>query len=124
MARGLIWVVLAIAVSMLAVRAATLGTAQSDGTTSVLALYRSARPTLPASGYVAFLPTETDPTGSSATRFLAQYALAPIVLVDDIASVTDAITGPAAAESLDRTLAERGLVLRAVSAGGIRVYRR
>jgi hypothetical protein len=124
MARGFIWVVVAIAVSMLAVHAASLGSARRDGATSVLALYRSARPSLPASGYVAFMPTETDPIDSSATRFLAQYALAPLVLVDDLASVTDAITGPAAAENLDRTLAEQGLVLRAVAAGGIRVYRR
>ena len=124
MARGFIWVVVAVAVAMLAVHAASLGSARRDGTTSVLALYRSARPSLPASGYVAFMPTETDPIGSSATRFLAQYALAPLVLVDNLASVTDAITGPAASANLDHTLAEQGLVLRAVAAGGIRVYRR
>ncbi len=122
--RGFLWVVLVVAVSMLAVHAVGLGTARGDGTASVLELYRSARPALPESGYVAFVPTETDPVAGGATRFLAQYALAPLVLVDDTASAPVAITGPAAAEGLDRTLAERGLSLRAVVSGGIRVYRR
>jgi hypothetical protein len=122
--RGFVWAVVAVAVSMLAAHAASLGIARPDGTISVLSLYRSARPALPASGYVAFVPTENDPVGGGATRFLAQYALAPIVLVDDVADVAAAITGPAAPESLDRTLAERGLSLHAVESGGVRVYRR
>jgi hypothetical protein len=122
--RGFIGLVLAVAVSMLAVHAAGLGTARGDGSASMLSLYRSAKPALPERGYVAFVPTDADPVAGGATRFLAQYALAPLVLVDDIASAPAAITGPAAGESVDRMLVERGLSLDFVLSGGIRVYRR
>ena len=115
---------MALAVSMLAIHTVGLGTARGDGSAAMLSLYRSAKPALPASGFVAFVPTDADPVAGSATRFLAQYALAPLVLVDDIASAPAAITGPAAGESVDRTLVERGLSLDVVLSGGIRVYRR
>jgi len=109
---------------MLAVHAAGLPAPREDGAAAVLALYRSARASLPGTGPVAFVPTATDSTDAAAMRALAQFALVPMVLVDDPAAAPVAITGPAASDRVDAAMAAAGLALVTVSPGGVRVYRR
>jgi len=73
---------------------------------------------------VAFVPTNTDSADAGAIRFLAQYALVAMVLVDDPAAAPAAITGPAASDRIDDEMAAGGLTLVTVFPGGVRVYRR
>jgi hypothetical protein len=108
----------------LGLHAVTLPRRHADGIAPVFALYRSVRLSLPGTGPVGFVPTTPDPTASAEMRFVVQYALAPLVVVDDVSTAPVVITGPAAPAAIDGELGRSGLVLERVMAGGVRVYRR
>lgn len=124
MARAVLWLPGTIALAMLAVHWAQLGAARDDGVATIVDLYRASRASLPDSGYVAFVGTSPDPTDAARVRFIAQYALTPLVLVDSATMAPAAVTGPAAPQSVDRVMEAAGLSLVAVAPGGVRVYRR
>ncbi len=103
-----------------AVRAAT-----SDRVGQLLAAYRKLPPYLPPAGQIGFVSTTADPTFNSANYYVAQYALAPRVVVLPIGPhVRFVITGVNASPDLDRQMAGQGFELAGLRDMGIRVFRR
>jgi len=90
----------------------------------VLALYDGVRSSLPVRGHVLYVATAPNPTDAQAMRFMAQEALVPLVMVDDVTAADAAVTGPAASPTIDTSMVNAGLTLVAVAPGGVRVYRR
>jgi hypothetical protein len=96
--------------------------AEIDG---ALRVYRSIRFDLPASGQVGFLSVSDNPTLNSANHYIAQYALAPRVVVsaldDEPPFVVSGINASAAIDA-DPRLA--GYELSAVHDMGVRIFKR
>jgi hypothetical protein len=97
----------------------------SDQITQMLAAYRKLPTYLPAAGEIGFVATTGDPTFDSANYYVAQYALAPRVVVLPIGPhVRFVITGVNAPPGIDRTPALQGFELVALRDMGVRVFRR
>src|SRR5690348_9968434 len=73
-----------------------------DGVAVALASYAEAAGALPGSGPVGFIAATPDPGSADTERDLAQHALAPRVLVPDLARVSFAVSSRGATSSLDR----------------------
>lgn len=97
----------------------------SDQVTQMRAVYSQLTTYLPASGEIGFLMTTDNPTFNSANYYVAQYALAPRVVVLPIGShVRFVITGVNAPPGIDRTPPLQGFELVGLRAMGVRVFRR
>ncbi|MCC7126753.1 MAG: hypothetical protein IT178_18020 [Acidobacteria bacterium] len=102
----------------------SLATASADGSEHVLSLYRAARPSLPARGPVVFLQAPADDAAAAEMRFLAQLALAPLVLTSDATGARVAISTPNFPADRDAAIQSAGWRATAMLHGGIRIYAR
>jgi len=97
----------------------------SDQISQMLAAYRKLPTYLPAAGEIGFVTTTGDPTFDSANYYVAQYALAPRVVVLPIGPhVRFVITGVNAPPGIDRMPVLQGFELVALRDMGVRVFRR
>lgn len=97
----------------------------SDHVTQMLAAYRQLTTYLPASGEIGFLMTTDNQTFNSANYYVAQYALAPRVVVLPIGPhVRFVITGVNAPPGIDRMPVLQGFELVGLRDMGVRVFRR
>jgi hypothetical protein len=90
-----------------------------------LAAYRRAAAELPASGIIGFIPTTTNEAFNGANHAVAQYALAPrLLLIAFDVQVPFVVTGVDAGEGIDRDPRLTHHTLLAVYDRGVRVYKR
>ncbi len=123
--RAVILAVLGLVVIAASLRQASVTSGmRPDGTDHVVSLYRAARSSLPARGTVAFIQSTTDSASAAELRFLAQYALVPLVLTSDTTAARVLVTSPQFSDARDETLRAAGWRSTAVSHGGIRIYER
>ena len=96
-----------------------------DQISQMRAAYRQLTTYLPASGEIGFLMTTDNQTFNSANYYVAQYALAPRVVVLPIGShVRFVITGVNAPPGIDRMPVLEGFELVGLRDMGVRVFRR
>jgi len=99
--------------------------ATPDQISQMRAAYRQLTTYLPASGEIGFLMTTDNQTFNSANYYVAQYALAPRVVVLPIGShVRFVITGVNAPPGIDRMPVLEGFELVGLRDMGVRVFRR
>lgn len=87
--------------------------------------YRKLRIDLPASGPIGFVPVSNNPTLNAGNHFVAQYALAPrvvLAMVDDEVSFVVSGINASAATDTDPQLA--GYELAGIRDMGIRIFRK
>jgi hypothetical protein len=91
---------------------------------TIVAIYRSLRPQLPREGRIGFINTASSSSDLGASRFIAQLALAPLVIVDSLDGVDFAVTGLQASSTAGDAARAAKLRLVESGAGGVQVYRR
>jgi hypothetical protein len=91
----------------------------------VLQIYRSLASDLPASGYIGFVETLDDPVHNAANYFVAQYALAPRVVVNAFDERAEyLITGVNSPRSTAGDARLRRFVVVRVAPSGVLVLRK
>ncbi len=92
---------------------------------SALAAYRGLVSDLPSSGVIGFVPTTDNDAFNAANRTVAQYGLAPRLVLNPFdAQAQFAVTGVDASDALDRDPRLAGYELVAVRDRRIRIYKR
>jgi hypothetical protein len=95
-----------------------------DAVPQLMHAFREATVLLPARGAVGYIgPTEPG-VSDGEIRFIAQYALAPRLLTDDMQEVRLAIAPPGLSRPRYDQIEASGWISIASLPGGVRVYRR
>lgn len=96
---------------------------QPDPFGPVIAQYEQVAPVLPARGRIGLLPAVADPLKSAGVAYMAQYALVPRLLDQNLVDVSVIVTTPGATDAVDRDPRVAGFRLVGTFPGDIRVYR-
>jgi hypothetical protein len=104
--------------------ALSLPPARPDTVDQLMTAFRAAGPHLPARGTVGYVGPSAPTVSDGEIRYIAQYALAPRLLVDDLANQAVAIAPPALDARRSAEIIAQGWTAGPALDGGVRVYRR
>lgn len=113
---------LAVSVSSLAFVNHSSPARPADGVGHVISLYTRVADAVGTNDGIGFLTVAPEPAGAVAVFFLAQHALAPRIVTQDIAASKVVVSSPGATSKLDGDPRLSGFSLQKVIEGGIRIY--
>lgn len=95
-----------------------------DAVAHLMAAFGGAIEFLPTSGTIGYVGPQDPTVSDGEVRFIAQYALAPRLIVDDLSDQRAAISRPGLASEVHQAMLTQGWVVTRELPGGIRIYRR
>ena len=104
--------------------AATLPDPRSDAVPQLMIAFRESAALVPATGTLAYVSPSVPTLSDGDIRFIAQYALAPRLLTDDVTNQRIAIAPPGLDAERHVQMLAGGWTSGDPLPGGVRVYRR